>query len=164
MNRFDRFNNGLHRAMVVIAGVFLVAMCLLTCANIVGRVVWVPVPGAYELMGYFGAVAAALVLGYTQMRRGHVAVDVLIIRFSKARQRFLRGLNGLLCTVLFALAAWKVVEKALVLRASGEVTETLRIIYYPFVLTVAAGCALLAAVMLADFVKALRPGPREARR
>ncbi|MEE4609142.1 MAG: TRAP transporter small permease [Desulfobacteraceae bacterium] len=157
MNRLNRINAGLHRAIMVIAGIFLVAMCLLTCANIVLRIVWVPVPGTYELMGYFGAVVAALSLGYTQMRRGHVAVDVLIHRLSSRRQRFLKGFNGLVCMLFFSLAAWQLVRKALVLRASGEVTETLRIIYYPFALAVALGCALLALVLLADLAQALRP-------
>jgi TRAP-type C4-dicarboxylate transport system permease small subunit len=157
MNRLDRINAGLHRFTVAIAGIFLLAMCLLTCANIVLRVLWVPVPGTYELMGYFGAVVAALSLGYTQMRRGHVAVDVLINRLSSRRQRFLKGFNGLVCMLFFSLAAWQLVRKALVLRASGEVTETLRIIYYPFALAVAVGCTLLALVLLADLVQALRP-------
>ena len=157
MKRFHRLNAGFHRVMVAIGGVFLVAMCLLTCANILLRIVRVPVPGTYELMGYFGAVVAALSLGYTQMRRGHVAVDVLINRLSSRRQRFLKGFNGLVCMLFFSLAAWQLVRKALVLRASGEVTETLRIIYYPFTLAVALGCALLALALLADLAQALRP-------
>ncbi|MBW1646533.1 MAG: TRAP transporter small permease [Deltaproteobacteria bacterium] len=161
MNPLDRINVNLHRVMVVIAGIFLLAMCLLTCANIVLRIVWVPVPGTYELMGYFGAVVAALSLGHTQMRRGHVAVDVLINRLSSRRQRFLKGFNGLACMLFFSLAAWQLMRKALVLRASGEVTETLRIIYYPFALAVALGCVLLALVLLADLVQALRPSDTE---
>ncbi|HDI60855.1 MAG TPA: TRAP transporter small permease [Desulfobacteraceae bacterium] len=161
MNPLDRINVNLHRVMVVIAGIFLLAMCLLTCANIVLRIVWVPVPGTYELMGYFGAVVAALALGHTQMRRGHVAVDVLINRLSSRRQRFLKGFNGLACMLFFSLAAWQLMRKALVLRASGEVTETLRIIYYPFALAVALGCVLLALVLLADLVQALRPSDTE---
>jgi TRAP-type C4-dicarboxylate transport system permease small subunit len=164
MNRIHRLNAGFHRVIMVIAGVFLVAMCLLTCANILLRTVWVPVPGTYELMGYFGAVVAALSLGYTQMRRGHVAVDVLINRLPSRRQRFLKGFNGLVCMLFFSLAAWQLVRKALVLRASGEVTETLRIIYYPFTLAVALGCVLLAAVLLADLVQALRPPQKETPR
>lgn len=157
MNRIHRLNAGFHRVIMAIAGGFLVAMCLLTCANILLRIVWVPVPGTYELMGYFGAVVAALSLGYTQTRRGHVAVDVLINRLSSRRQRFLKGFNGLVCMLFFSLAAWQLVRKALVLRASGEVTETLRIIYYPFTLAVALGCALLALVLLTDLLQALRP-------
>lgn len=161
MDRLHHINAGLQRAMVAIAGFFLVAMGLLTCANIVLRIVWVPIPGTYELMGYFGAVVAALALGYTQTRRGHVAVDVLINRLSSRRQRFLKGFNGMVCLLFFSLATWQLVRKALVLRASGEVTETLRIIYYPFALAVALGCALLALALLADLVQALRPGKLE---
>jgi len=36
------------------------------------------------------------------------------------------------------------------LRTSGEVTETLRIIYYPFTYGVALGCFLLSLVLLVE--------------
>ena len=41
--------------------------------------------------------------------------------------------------------------------ATGEVTETLRIIYYPFTYAVALGCFVLALVMLTDLLKSLIP-------
>jgi TRAP-type C4-dicarboxylate transport system permease small subunit len=158
MNALDRFNRWINRAAIAAGGLFLVAMGLLTCANIVSRGFWVPIQGTYELMGYFGAVVVALALAHTQLRRGHIAVDVLITRFSERRRRVLTAVNGLVCMALFGLAARQLVQKALVLRASGELTETLRIIYYPFALVVALGCLLLALVLLAEFFRALGSG------
>jgi len=46
----------LNRILIFTAGVFLVAMVILTCANIIFRITWVPVRGTFELMGLFGAV------------------------------------------------------------------------------------------------------------
>ena len=46
---------------------------------------------------------------------------------------------------------------------TGEVTETLRIIYYPFTYVVAFGCLVLALVMLTDLLKnLLSPKERES--
>lgn len=151
-----RFNSGLS----VIGGVFLLGMIVLTCGNILLRLVWVPIPGAFELMGFFGAVAGAFALGYTQANRGHIAVDVLINTFSTRTRRILHGLNSLICMGFFGMVAWQVGVKATVLMTTGEVTETLRIIYYPFTYGVAVGCGGLALVFFADLVGLLVPGER----
>ena len=158
MNLFDRFNRWINRGALAVGGACLAGMALLTCANILLRIVWVPIQGTYELMGYFGALVAALALAHTQLRRGHIAVDVLVVRMPRRVQRVLNGLNGLICMALFGLAARQLIVKALVLRASGEVTETLRIVYYPFALAVALGCFLLALVLLGEFLQTLKPG------
>jgi len=36
---------------------------------------------------------------------------------------------------------------------TGEITETLRIIYYPFTYGVALGCAVLSLVLFTDLIK-----------
>ena len=83
MKRLEKFTTGLNRLLILVGGLFLVAMVILTCGNILLRIVWAPIPGTFELMGFFGALVAALALGYTQIKRGHIAVDVLIMTFSK---------------------------------------------------------------------------------
>lgn len=145
----------LHHVLVFIGGLFLAAMILLTCANIVLRTVGFPVRGTVELMGLFGAVVTACALGYTQIKRGHIAVDVLIHTFSRSTRSLLHGINNVLCLAFFGLAAWQLLKKAEILRHTGEVTETLRIIYYPFMYVVAVGCIVLALVFGRDLKQAL---------
>jgi TRAP-type C4-dicarboxylate transport system permease small subunit len=132
-------------------------MILLTCANIFLRLVWVPVKGTFELMGFFGAVATAFALGYTQIKKGHIAVDILILSFSKRTRRVLDVINSLICTVFFSFVAWQIARYAGILRSTGEVTETLRFAYYPFTYAVAVGCGVLALVFLTEFLKSLIP-------
>lgn len=146
-----------NRWLVLTAGVFLVAMILLTCANIGLRIAWLPIQGTFELMGFFGALVTALSLAYTQAQRGHIAVDVLINTFPPGVRRLLGLVNSAVCTVFFAVVAWQLADKAAVLRQTGELTETLRVPYYPFTYGVAAGCAILAVVFFAEAVKGLRP-------
>jgi TRAP-type C4-dicarboxylate transport system permease small subunit len=131
-------------------------MIVLTCANITSRAVWEPILGTFELMGYFGAVVTASALAYTQLNRGHIAVNVLIHRFSKKTQRRLTAFNNAVCTVFFAMIAWQMALKAHGLMKTGEVSETLRVIFYPFTYLVAAGCAVMALVFLTDLVQAVR--------
>jgi TRAP-type C4-dicarboxylate transport system permease small subunit len=136
-----------------IAGVFMVAMILMTCANIFSRIVWVPIKGTFELMGFFGAVATAFALGFTQIKKAHISVDILVDLFSERTRTILNGINCFICMIFFGIAGWQIARWAGTIRKTGEVTETLRIIYYPFTYGVAFGCLLIALVLLVEFLK-----------
>lgn len=140
---------------------FLMVMVVLTCANILLRMAGYPLGGTYELMGFFGALAAALALGHTQTRRGHIAVDILIRHFPRALQRALHIINRLICMLFFAICAWQLYLNARIIQHSGEVTETLRIVFHPFIYGVAAGCGLLALVFLEELIYLTIKPPRE---
>ena len=155
METLDRISELLNRVLTWIGGFFLTGMIVLTCANIIFRMVWIPIRGTFELMGYFGAIITAFALGYTQINRGHIAVDVIVLRFSEKTRRILHSINSLICTVFFALVTWQIAKYATTLWKTGEVTETLRIIYYPFTYGVALGCALLSLVFLTDSLKSV---------
>jgi len=155
MNKINELLNGL---LTFIGGMFLVAMIVLTCGNIFFRMVWVPVPGAYELMGLFGAIVTAFALGQTQIRKGHVAVDVLINTFSIKTKKALKVAGNLICMAFFIIVTWQLAVKGITLWKTGELTETLKIIYYPFIYAVAFGCAVLALVCFGDLLSAFFPG------
>jgi TRAP-type C4-dicarboxylate transport system permease small subunit len=157
MGILDKISQALNQILVWIGGLFIVAMILLTCSNIFLRIVWLPVKGTFELMGYFGAIATAFALGYTQIKKGHIAVDILYMSFSDQTKRVLTFFNSLVCMVFFAIVAWQITKYGNTLRATGEVTETLRIIYYPFTYGVSIGCGLLSLVFLTDMLKSIFP-------
>lgn len=159
----DRVSQYLNQALMFIAGIFLVAMIVLTCANIFLRLVWMPVSGTFELMGYFGAVLTAFALGYTQLGKGHISVDIVVLGFSSGVRRILSCVNNILCMAFFALIAWKISKYAYNLYETGEVTETLRIVYYPFTYGVALGCAVLSLVFLTEFLKELAQDKEEVK-
>lgn len=155
----ERITHLLNRLLVFCGGMFLVGMILLTCANIVCRAVWEPIRGTFELMGYFGAVATAAALAFTQLNHGHIAVNVLINRFSPKTCRRLNVFNNAACTLFFVMIAWQIGLKAHGFMKTGEVSETLRVIFYPFTYMVAAGCGVIALVFLVDLFQALRSRP-----
>ena len=150
-------NQYLNRLLLFVAGLFLLGMCGLTCANILLRTTWMPIRGTFELMGYFGAVVTTFALGYTQMRRGHISVDILVNSFSKSTRKVLTAVNNTICVLFFSLAAWQLFKKAVTLMRTGEVTETLRIIYYPFTIAVALGCLALVLELVVSLLGMLAP-------
>lgn len=157
MDFLDKICKYLNRALICIGGIFLIGMIILTCANIFFRLAWVPIRGTFELMGFFGAVVAAFALGYTQINRGHISVNVLVSIFPERTKRVLSVINSALCMFFFIIVTWQITKKATIIWNTGEVTETLRIIYYPFTYGVAFGCAVLSLVFLTDLIKVLFP-------
>jgi TRAP-type C4-dicarboxylate transport system permease small subunit len=153
----NRISDLLIRLLTWIGGFFLVGMIVLTCANILFRWAWVPIRGTFELMGFFGAIVTAFALAYTQKKRGHISVNILIDTFPKKIQKIINTINHTICFFFFSVVAWQVAIKAKILMNTGEVTETLRIIYYPFAYCVAFGCAALALVLFVDLIKSLLP-------
>ena len=67
----------------------------------------------------------------------------------------LTGINGVICTIFFAIVSWQIAKYATTLFRTGEVTETLRIIYYPFTYGVALGCAVLSLVFFTELLRTL---------
>ena len=154
----EKMSTFLIKLLFGIAGVTLVGMVLLTCTNVFLRCVWIPIKGVYEFMGFFSAIVTAFALGYTQMKRGHVGIDILVNQFSPWTRRILNGINYLICMVFFALAGWQIAVWGTTIWRTGEVTETLRIIFYPFIYGVALGCIILSLVFLVDLLKVLVEG------
>ena len=150
LNKASQF---LNQMLIWIASIFLGAMIVLSCANIFMRLIWMPVRGTFELMGYFGAVVTAFALGYTQLKGGHINVDILVLKFSARTRKILLGVNNVICMIFFALVTWQVTKYGTTLWKTGEVTETLRIIYFPFTYCVALGCAVLCLVFMTDILK-----------
>ncbi len=155
MDLLMKINKFLNKLLTLAGGLCLVVMIVLTCANIFIRQISGPIPGTFELMGFFGAIVAAFALGYTQFTNGHISVDVLVNTYPRTLKRLISLLNHGVCCLFFAVTAWFMIQKAMTLKNTGELSETLRIIYYPFLLAVALGFSILALALLTDFLKAL---------
>ena len=151
----ERINTIFEKIFISCAGTLLVSMVLITCANIVLRWFWVPLRGTFELMGLMGAVVATFALAYTQAKKEHISVDILIQIFPQGLRRFFAVINDLVCICFSVIVSWQVIKIANNLLSSGEVTETLRIIFYPFTYAVALGFIALSLIFLTDICKFL---------
>jgi len=143
------------RLLTGLAGLFLVSMMALACANMVLRTVWVPVQGTYELMGFMGAVVAAFSLAFAQRMKAHIAVGILLARFPATVRRLADAATSAVSCGFFILAGMETCKWAAFLVKTGEISETLGIIYHPFVFAASAGCLALAFVLAVDTLKTL---------
>jgi len=146
----------LPRAMMACAGVLLLALVLLSGANVVFRMCGAPFAGTWELAGFSGALLASFALAETQRKRGHVELDFLTRRYSPRAQRIAGAVNVALGALVMAVVSLQLIRLALGKMRVGELSETLRLPFAWVMLAVAAGFVLLALVYVADAARAFR--------
>ncbi len=138
-----------------IAGISLVFLMLLTIADVTLRAFHRPIPGVYELVGFAGALAIGLAMPLTSLTRGHVHVDSLLERLSLRGRRAVQIATRLAGVGLFLILGYNLIRFGLDLRASGEVSATLELRFYPVAFGLAAAALVQTGVLLCDIVKVL---------
>lgn len=157
----DKINSGLNKVLIVIGGIAVIALMLVATMNVITRMLKLQFSGAYELVGYFGAVVTAFALGETQRRKDHIMVDVFTRRFPPLLNRIIDAFKYLLNMAFFGIVARQVFIWGLNLMKTGEVSETLKIPYYAFVYCVSFGFAVMAFTLLLEFIAELGRNRKE---
>jgi TRAP-type C4-dicarboxylate transport system permease small subunit len=159
----ERFSALLRKSLMVAGGVALLALTLLATLNVTLRIFKAPVSGTYEIVSFLGAIVTAGALGYTQKRKDHIVVDILSEKFPAPVKRVLDGVSFAILLVLFSIVSWQTFVYGKRLLQTGELSETLKIAYHPFVFLTALGFAALALTLFLDLVETLwikKEGPR----
>jgi TRAP-type C4-dicarboxylate transport system permease small subunit len=160
MELLRKLNEKLNDLFILLGGIALLIMMIISCVNMVLRLLGAPMSAAFEIVGWLGALTVSLPLGYTQLKKSHIAVDIVSKKFPPRVRKTAVGVSLVLSIGFFFVAAWKVAEYANTLRVAGELSETLRVAFYPFTYGVSAGCALITFCLVVDFLD-LVASPRE---
>jgi TRAP-type C4-dicarboxylate transport system permease small subunit len=131
------------------------ALMLLATGNVVLRIFSMPYKGTYEIVSFLGAVVIAFSLGFTQKTKSNIVVDILTEKFPKEVQIIIDKIADLIIMIFFGIACWQIYVWGMKIIESREVSETLKIPFYPFVFSVAIGFALLSFTAFVDFLKNL---------
>jgi TRAP-type C4-dicarboxylate transport system permease small subunit len=156
MELLEKISKNLNRALMIIGGISVILVMLLAFSNVVLRIFKIPFSGTYELVGFLGAAVIAMALGDTQIRKDHVMVDVLTRKFPEKVIKAIDGFKYLASMIFFSIVSWQLVKWGIIRIKTGEVSETLKIAYYPFVFCVAFGFIVLVLALLIDFLLLFR--------
>lgn len=155
--RWDRYVGHLTRVLFYIAAAGLVGMLVLIVADVVGIKVFAqPVRGGIEFVTFFAVVTIAFAVPHTYERRGHVSVDFIVDHFPRRLRMPVDLLVAIFAAVLLGLLTWYGFKYARDLQASGEVSMTQKIPFYPFVYGMAVSFAATLLLILLDLVKIVR--------
>lgn len=133
----------------VLAGVVLVLAMLLTCADIVGRMLGRPIPGTYEIVSFAGGLITGLALPATARARGHVRVDLVVSSLSAAAAARLELVMRVAAVAILVMMAWGMAVVGRDLHEFGEVSSVLALPLYPVAYGIACAFVLTSIVMLA---------------
>lgn len=156
-----RFIKRLARILNWIAGWSLIGMTALTCADVILRAFRRPILGTYEIVGFLGAVVIAFALAETTVERGHVAVEVLVTRLPLRIQGIIYLITHLLGIFLFLLISYECWSYGNDLKASGEVSLTLKLPFFPILYGISISALVVCLILLGDIFLMLTRGPGE---
>jgi len=142
-------------------GVLVVMMLLVTMDVFLRYFLNRPIEGSFELVEFMMVIVVCLGMAYTGVHKGHVAVEVLVSRFSPRVQAIIDSFNWLVCLGLFFLISWKAVVYARTLWVSGMASSALYVPVFPFVLVLAFGAGLLGLVFLVNFIESVSQAVRK---
>jgi TRAP-type C4-dicarboxylate transport system permease small subunit len=153
MNILLGFAFRLSKGANVFGGIILTLMMLITVTDVILRSFGKPIVGAYELVGFSGALVLGFSIPFTSWVRGHIYVDILVQRLpQKGKMGFHVATRGL-AIGLFLMTGWNLVKMGGDLLKSGEVSPTLQVPFYPVVYAIGVCCFIQCLVLLADILK-----------
>ena len=146
---------GMSSSLLTYLGAFaLFAMMLLTTADVVGRYIFnAPILGVFEVTEFMVLILIFSFIAYTQSRKAHVSVDLLVTHLPKRIQVYVDLFNHAVCLLLMALITWMGVERALEMMETGEASPNLGVPDYPFVFFLVLGCAVMCIEYIRDLIR-----------
>jgi TRAP-type C4-dicarboxylate transport system permease small subunit len=158
MDYLEKIDDFLNKILMVLGSVAVLLLMSVATVNAFLRIPYIKATwrGAYETVGFLGAIVIAFALGYTQKRKDHIVVDILTEKFPKRVNKILDGVNYFITTIFFAVVSWQVFVWGMKISKSGEVSETLKIVFHPVIYCVALGFAVFSLTLVIDFLKNLK--------
>lgn len=162
MNAFEHIVDRLAAVLKWIGGLSLVGMMLITCLDVVLRAVGQPLYGMVESVSLLAVLVLASALPITQRDRGHVALDMLVRRFTDRTAAVVDAVGQSVACGLFAIVSWQCWLYAATMAASGQVSQSLELPLHWLVRAVSVAFAVLCLALLADIAASIRRAMRNA--
>jgi TRAP-type C4-dicarboxylate transport system permease small subunit len=144
------------KVLNTIAGIAVTFMMFLTVADVLLRAGGHPIIGTFEIV----ALLLALVIGFgipqVSLDKGHVFMDFLLEKLSKRGKNVMNTSTRILCLILFACIGYKLFSVGARFHASGEVSPTIMLPFYPVAYGVAVCCLLQCCVFISDIIRIWR--------
>ena len=151
----ERASRLLVRAFGTVSLVALCVLVLLIAADVVGRKIGSPVPGANELVELALIITVSLSLAYTATRGAHVGIELILSRLSRTGRLICAIATGPLAMAGIGLVVWGATGVAVNDWQIGLLRSPyLFIPIAPFKFVVPLGFFLLALVLLDQWIAA----------
>jgi TRAP-type C4-dicarboxylate transport system permease small subunit len=134
----------------ILAGIILLVMFIMTLMEVAMRFLWRPIPGTYELISFLGGLVIGFSVPFTSQNNGHVNVDFMIERASTARKSMIIMSTRIIVMAFFLLIGGSLVLMGIDLHGTKEVSQTLKVPYYPVAIGLGLGFLIQAVQFCLD--------------
>lgn len=145
---------------LIISSLSLVIMMLVVVVHVIGRNFFSsPLYGGVEIISLSGVVLISFALGYTQLQKAHISVEVLVSRLPRSLKFPLAVFVMSVNLITVSLLIWGALDffwDAIIKR--GSYTLVLHLPSAPFRFIWVLGCAALWGYFLHDFIQLFRKG------
>jgi TRAP-type C4-dicarboxylate transport system permease small subunit len=117
--------------MAVIAGITLVTVMLMTVLDVILRYFGRPITGIYDLVALGGAIIIGFSMPLAAEKKVHVYMELGLQAYGRTMKQILSLFTRLIVFGISFLAAWNLVRLGIDFRQTGEVSLTIKIVYYP---------------------------------
>lgn len=149
----EKFIRNMSKILNIIAGTALTFMMFLTVADVLMRAGGRPILGAYEL----ASLSLAIVIGFgipkVSLDRGHVYMEFVLELLSDRHRAILNTITRLLCIILFVVIGYNLFLIGSEFRASGEISSTLKMPFFPIAYCVGICCFMECLVFMLQIAK-----------
>jgi len=157
MFSLKKITYSLNGLLLKVALFFILLMMFGTVIDVLLRYIFNrPIPGVFEVTRYALAIIVFASLGWSQIHKVHIAIDLFITRIPLFWQNLIEVLNYLVVFVVFSLAFWQMLVYTGRLYASDLITTVLRIHVYPWVLLAAVGVLFFVLALFGDLIGNIR--------
>jgi TRAP-type C4-dicarboxylate transport system permease small subunit len=146
----------LSKILNTIAGVAVTVMMLMTVIDVLLRAGGRPIVGTFEIVSLLLALVIGFGIPQVSLDRGHVYMEFVLEKISPRARDLLNIFTRILCLILFFFIGYNLFNVGARFHASGEVSSTIKIPFYPVAYGVGICCLLECCVFLFDIARIWR--------
>ena len=153
---FDRWSGRVTTWLARGGAVALTFMMLLTFCDVVGRAFDQPIVFTVEATELAMGLVVYLGIGMTTYSRGHISVDIVVLRLPPRVRAGLEVLTLGVCIVLTVLICWRLWIRAGTTFDKNDLTQIMEWPIWPVAYVMAAASILLVTSLALQFAQAVR--------
>jgi TRAP-type C4-dicarboxylate transport system permease small subunit len=147
--------------MAVIAGITLVTVMLMTVLDVILRYFGRPITGIYDIVALGGGIIIGCSMPLAAERKVHVFMEMGLQAYGRTGRQMLSLFTRLIIFGISILVAWNLIRLGVGFRETGEVSLTIKIVYYPIAIGLGICFFAQMLVILMQIVQVFSGGSHE---
>ena len=147
--------------MAGIAGTTLVAVMLMTVLDVILRYFGRPIVGIYDIVALGGAVIIGFSMPLAAEKKVHVYMEMGLQSYSRTVKQVLSFITRVIVFGISFIVAWNLIQLGIDFHQTGEVSLTIKIIYYPVAMGLGVCFIIQMLVLVVQILQVFSGGSDE---